>query len=281
MGARHATWQIRILGAKPGLLRTVFFHSRPLATDRQTVASVGRRGWYQLLIVGSALACGSAARASAPDTDMLRVSTSAELQRWEFGSAGFQEADPTSHDGAVAGELPKGTTVLQIGDSFAESLGAPLGRHLKRLGIRSVLASKTPSYIPTWASSSELTQLLAKHRPDLVLVTLGGNEFDIPEPNDRVQAVERLVAQLGSRPCVWITPPRWKKDTGVLAVIRAHAAPCRYLDTDELVPNLPRGRDKIHPSEPGRESWAQAVLGWLKRERDPLGALPWALKPAK
>jgi lysophospholipase L1-like esterase len=169
--------------------------------------------------------------------------------------------------------------VLHVGDSFAESLGAPLGRRLHAAGIRSVLESKTPSYIPTWAGNGEIQRFVQKYKPDLVLITLGGNEFEIPTPADRVAPVKRLVQALGGRPCVWITPPRWKQDSGVVAVIRENSGPCRYLDSDALVHDLPLARDKIHPNEAGREQWAEAVLAWLKKERAPADGKPWALKP--
>jgi hypothetical protein len=61
-------------------------------------------------------------------------------------------------------------------------------------------------------------------------------------------------------------------------VIRENIAPCRYLDSDALVPYLPRGPDSIHPSLKGREIWADAVLDWLSRERDPEGQAPWQFK---
>ena len=88
----------------------------------------------------------------------------------------------------------------------------------------------------------------------------------------------RLVAALGSRPCVWITPPRWKQDSGVVRVIRENSALCRYLDSDTIVHDVPRARDKIHPTEAGREQWAEAVLTWLKQQRAPEEGKPWALR---
>ncbi len=177
-----------------------------------------------------------------------------------------------------ASPLPSGTVVLHIGDSFAESLGAPLGRRFVSAGLRNVLHTKTPSYTPGWAYRPELKRYIARYNPDLVLVTLGGNEFEIPNPDERIPAVERIVQTIGARPCIWITPPRWKQDTGILRVIREHAAPCHVLDSDSIVSDLPRAHDHVHPSEAGRERWADAVLDWLEHARDPAGPSPWALR---
>lgn len=141
-----------------------------------------------------------------------------------------------------------------------------------------MLEFQTSSYVPTWASGTELPSYVARYNPDLVIVTLGANEFEVPNPEQRAAAVRKLVRVLGGRPCVWVSPPRWKQDTGILAVIRENVKPCRYLDSDSVVHDVPRKRDKIHPSDAGREEWADAVLAWLIRERRPDGERPWDFK---
>lgn len=216
------------------------------------------------------------AHAARAETPTPPVAASAEPS--PAAPATAPSSSPTT-DAPAAAELPARTTVLHVGDSFAESLGAPLGRRLQAAGVRNVLESKTPSYIPTWAGNGNIQRLLDKYKPDLVLITLGGNEFEIPTPADRAAPVKRLVQALKGRPCVWITPPRWKQDSGVLAVIRDNSAPCRYLDSDTIVHGLPLARDKVHPNEAGREQWAAAVLSWLQAERAPSEGQPWALKP--
>jgi hypothetical protein len=188
------------------------------------------------------------------------------------------EAPSSTHPATSVHDLPKDTVVLHVGDSFAAALGIPLSRRLKAAGVRSVLEFEDASYIPTWAHGAALAKLVARHDPDLVIITLGGNEFEIPEPERRAAAVERIVAKLGDRSCIWISPPRWKADTGVLGVIRRHAAPCRFVDSDALVTHLPLKADRVHPSTKGSEIWADAVLEWLMRARDPVGPSPWSLR---
>src|SRR4051812_6234904 len=180
--------------------------------------------------------------------------------------------------GAAPSDLPRGSLVLHIGDSFAGALGVPLGRRFKALGLRSVLEFRTSSYVPEWASGTELSGYVARYNPDLVIVTLGANEFDLQNPEQRAGAVKRLVRELGGRPCVWVTPPRWKQDSGILAVIHENVKPCRFLDSDTVVHDLERKRDGIHPSDAAREVWADAVLAWLERERRGEGERPWELK---
>lgn len=175
--------------------------------------------------------------------------------------------------------VPAGTTVLHIGDSMAGALGIALNEELKKAGVKGVLRFKTASFIPTWAWSKDLPVLLANHKPDLVLITLGANEVAIKDPEIRAKTIQKLVKALDGRPCVWIAPPLWAGDTGLLPVIRRNAAPCRYMDTNAIVKDMPRLSDKIHPTMPARKEWARTVVDWLARERKADGASPWELKP--
>ncbi len=176
--------------------------------------------------------------------------------------------------------LPSETTVLHIGDSFAGALGLPLGRRLKGAGSKSVLHFKTASFIPNWAHSKELRLWLLRYQPDLVLITLGANEIEIVEPEQRAKPVRRLVQALEGRPCVWVGPPLWTDDTRLMDVIRDNVSPCRFLDSTRLVPDLERMSDGIHPTLEARERWADAVVDWLRRERLPNAARPWDFRPA-
>jgi len=194
-------------------------------------------------------------------------------------SSGFSTRALVPAPEAAPEPLPKGTFVLQIGDSFAAALGMELGKLLKGAGLRTALEYKTASYIPNWSYEGDVPKFVSRYRPDLVLITLGANELEIPKPVDRIKSIKHLVSTLGGRPCVWVAPPLWKPDTGLQQVIRDNVAPCRYLDSNALVHDLPRGHDKIHPSLEGRQIWAKIVFDWLSKERQGGPEQPWALKP--
>jgi hypothetical protein len=243
--------------------------------------------WLQLHLLPLAVACASA---PPPRSDTsVRPSAAAEVAppaaepepagEPESVAAEAASAAPGANAPAPASkELPRGTRILQVGDSFADALGKELGKLLKESGLRTTIETKTPSYIGDWAFGPTLPKMLARFDPDLVLVTLGANELEIPEPAQRVGPIQRLVKLLGERPCVWILPPLWKQDTGVMQIIKDNARPCQVLDSSALVPDLPRGPDHIHPSTQGRLIWATAVLDWLKQARDPAGPKPWSLR---
>lgn len=176
--------------------------------------------------------------------------------------------------------LPKGTTVLHVGDSFAAALGISLNKLLKQHGVKGVLKYQTASFIPNWASRKFLPLYLAQTKPDFVIVTLGANEVEMKNPEIRAGLVKRLVGRIGDLPCVWIAPPMWKEDTGILNVIRDNCAPCRFMDTNALFDTqaMPRAPDGIHPSMPARDVWAKDVIDWLQLQLQPEAEKPWALR---
>jgi hypothetical protein len=174
--------------------------------------------------------------------------------------------------------LPEGATVLHVGDSFAGALGVPLNKRLREAKVRSILKFRTASYIVDWAHREPLRDYLLQYNPDLVLVTLGANELQIEAPERRIPAIEKIVQTIGDRPCIWIGIPLWEgANNGLPEIIEKHAAPCRYLDTDTLFPDMPRARDKIHPTMEAREDWASKVTHWLAQERRPTPDKIWAL----
>ena len=132
--------------------------------------------------------------------------------------------------------------VLHIGDSFTHAfLRQNLGPRFRAAGARYVVDATTATYTTTWASNPDLDQWLAR-RPALVLVTLGANEFDLPFPTQHARAVATIAHKIAASgaACVWIAPPMWTPDTGILEVIYENCAPCVYFDSDALLGGLAR-----------------------------------------
>jgi lysophospholipase L1-like esterase len=130
-------------------------------------------------------------------------------------------------------------------------------------------------------------RLVADVQPDLVIISLGANEMSNTDPPAHARAVRRIVEAVGGRPCVWVSPPTWGPDTGILDVIRENSAPCRYFDSDDVIKvPIPRQRDHVHPNIQGGAIWADGFWQWLLQERDPGGVgpdgakQPWLLRPS-
>jgi lysophospholipase L1-like esterase len=177
----------------------------------------------------------------------------------------------------------KGAWVLHIGDSFVHAFFRQnLAPHFRATGSTYVVEGTTATYTTTWASDPELDNWLSR-RPSLVLVTLGANEVDIMAPEEHAGAVRRLVRRIhdSGAACVWITPPLWKKDTGILQIIHDQSAPCLFFDSDAVLGGLvpeERQHDHIHPNSKGGARWAAAFWSWLLEHRDPAGD-SWELLP--
>jgi hypothetical protein len=180
---------------------------------------------------------------------------------------------------ATVPDLPKGTSVLHVGDSFVHSgLTQELRPKLEALGVRYEVHAEKSTNSLDWAK--RVPALVASMQPDLVIITLGGNEIASQHLDVEARAVKRIVEAIGNRPCVWTTPPLWREESGVFDTIQASLAPCRFFETDVVVGKfIPRRADKIHPTMAGGAMWADALYSWLIQERT--GApKPWSMREA-
>ncbi len=222
---------------------------------------------------------------SAPVTSAAPAVTAAPQPTAEPTAVASAEPAPPP---APPPPIPPNTAVLSIGDSFVlAGFSQALRPKLNALGARYEVKSEQASFTVTWAG--KMDQLVANMQPDLVIINLGANEMQNTNPASHAHAVRRIVKGIGGRPCVWVSPPTWRKDTGILDVIRENSAPCRFFDSDVHVKQpIPRQGDKVHPNKEGGQIWADAFWAWLHEQRAaaepvPEGAKkpsPWKLKPS-
>jgi hypothetical protein len=222
-------------------------------------------------------ACICACESTAPAAPSAERARPAEATEWLGTHATVSPPE------AAATAVPGGAWVLHIGDSFTEAgLKQNLRPRFRTAGSPYVVDARTATYTTSWVGDSALGDWLAR-RPSLVLVTLGANEVDMPVPGAHARAVEAISRAIGrtGAACVWISPPLWKKDAGILQVIHDHCAPCLFADSDAILGGLTadeRQPDGIHPNRRGGARWAEAFWGWLMDHRDARGG-PWALLP--
>jgi hypothetical protein len=189
--------------------------------------------------------------------------------------------------------LPPNTVVLHVGDSFLlANFSQTLRPKMKELGASYQVKSEQASYTSTWAG--RLQKFIGEYNPDLVIINLGANEVTLTDPPARAPAVEKLIKIVGARPCVWVLPPLWRKDTGFMDIIRTHSSPCRLFDSDALVGPISRQHDGAHPDDKGGALWADTFFKWLLAQRAPAPkpdeplppgsghhpVNPWRLKPS-
>jgi hypothetical protein len=154
--------------------------------------------------------------------------------------------------------IQKGTRVLMFGDSMVTSgLGVYLEERVRALGGTWSHFSKPSSTTVSWADGRDLQELVARARPDVVVIALVSNELFVPNPRARIYAIREIIKRVGARPCLWIGPPSWRPDKGIVAVVRETASSCRFFDSAQLP--LERQSDGIHPTLHGGRAWGEAV----------------------
>jgi acyl-CoA thioesterase-1 len=159
----------------------------------------------------------------------------------------------------VGREAPSlaGKTVLHVGDSMVGGnwgLTRALEAKFATGGAKLVRDYRVSESIASFDQSPKLRDLLARYVPDIVILTLGTNDAEVPYPASLAPYVQRITNKIGTRECYWIGPPLVKRDTGIVAIIRDNSGPCTFFDSSRL--KLERGKDGIHPTDRGGADWA-------------------------
>lgn len=214
------------------------------------------------LAAGCSRPTAEAAPVPAPPPPVAREDRRADVDP-RGSSLMFATAIEELDAGATARSLA-GKTVLLVGDSMVGNHGLlrALDDKLTAEGAKLVHEHKVSESVVSFDKSPKLARLLSKHDPDVVVVALGTNDVFVPYPQTMAANVRRIVARIGARECYWMGPPTWKPDTGIVAVIRDNAGPCRFFDASTL--RLPRAGDGIHPTDKGGAIWAERFWDFLR-----------------
>lgn len=161
--------------------------------------------------------------------------------------------------------IGKGTKVLVFGDSMVDAgFAQRLQKLVEARGGSLVHDAWTSSTTSGWSKGERLDNLLALHKPDVVIVALGANEVFLPAPEAVAPRVRAIVQKLGQRACLWVSPPLWKGETGIVGVEKANSAPCGFFDSGGVT--VQRAKDGIHPTPKGGSDWADAVFSAVAPE---------------
>jgi lysophospholipase L1-like esterase len=120
--------------------------------------------------------------------------------------------------------------------------------------------------IEDFSASDRLPKLIARHDPDLILLTMGANDVGGTVTDYLGKQIDKIVAMTqkgGPRDCVWLGPPKWRLNgKPVIDMIKAHAGACTFFDSTDI--EMQRKADKVHPDEKGGDQWAVAFWHWMR-----------------
>jgi lysophospholipase L1-like esterase len=176
--------------------------------------------------------------------------------------------------------LARGSTVLALGDSLTFGTGAPAASaypaRLAELTGWKVVNGGVPGDVSAQARA-RLPQLLAEHRPKLVLLSIGGNDFlrQVPETETRTNLAAMLddIGAAGAQP-VLIAVPRPAVMAALLRSLDDHPL-YEALAEERRVPLFASGwsgvlsdpalkADQIHANAAGYERFARQLHGYLR-----------------
>ncbi len=156
--------------------------------------------------------------------------------------------------------------ILLVGDSMMEGLQIYLKMRTEKCKHTFVSLAKTSTSMVAWTgkdSTGKLKDAIEKHKPTLVLISLGSNELFAPKNllPEYAKYLDNILLQLGNTNFVWICPPNWKKDFGLTDLILEKVQENRFFPSRDL--KIPRAGDGIHPNMQGYEMWADKILNFI------------------
>lgn len=177
-------------------------------------------------------------------------------------------------------EYPK--KVLIIGDSMTGWLADRLGAYGAANGFDTAAVIWDGSTIGKWAdSASRIKEIIAKEKPDAIIISLGLNELLERNPKRYDQDVEKIVSAFGQTPFLWIGPPSWPGRPGgeaLNAYLDEKLGDGHYFNSSKL--KLPRqSSTNPHPTQAGCSAWMDDVIEWLPTSRSAF-LIPAADRPA-
>lgn len=151
--------------------------------------------------------------------------------------------------------------ILFFGDSMLEGLCRRFIDYADQNGhdLHTVLWYSSSTEI--WAKTDTLQYYINKFKPDYIVVCLGSNELFVKDIDHRKENIKKIVKKFGDLPFVWVSPPNWKKDTGINDAIISVVGKDRYFDSRSL--KLERGPDHAHPTFPAAAIWMDTIARWL------------------
>lgn len=172
-----------------------------------------------------------------------------------------------------------GSRILLIGDSLAVGLGPRLKAFAEKCELEGVdIAFDTTAEVGShatqwekWLGSRALSNwhgLHGQEPPNIIVVSLGGNDYKLTNPQVMRESVSEIAAQIRDLDAklLWIAPPP-------MPIADTAGARQAWLDEVDLTSHdwfdtpsvpFPQAPDRIHPTPAGYDQLAASVWKWIK-----------------
>lgn len=192
-------------------------------------------------------------------------------------SPGRQPGCPGQQPGATPEPVPgpaqgcpaAGHRVLLIGDSYAAGLGPPMDVIARACGTPFQHHGVVGSHVTQWTGWVDAD--LSSFAPTVVLLSMGGNDYQRTDPENVQAAVRELARKIrasGAR-LLWIGPLElpFADRIGVQDMWKAEVG-SDWFDSKQLV--LPRAPDGVHSTPAGYAVWSTHVWEWMAARIGPV-----------
>lgn len=159
-------------------------------------------------------------------------------------------------------------TVLFFGDSMTSGLFYRLDDYCHENGHKLYSITWFSATTQSFAESNLLDTYIKQYKPTFFIICLGSNELFVKDLKERQKYINRILAKLGNKPYVWVSPPNWKKDTGMDSLIMNSVGRKRFFNSSHL--DLQRSNDHIHPTLQASAIWMDNIAKWISKN----GATP-------
>lgn len=154
--------------------------------------------------------------------------------------------------------------VLFFGDSMTSGLFYRLDDYCQANGHTLYSFTWYSATTQSFAESNLLDTYIKRYNPTFCIICLGSNELFVRDLGERQKYIAQILQKIGNRPYVWISPPNWKKDTGMDSLILKAVGSGRFFNSSRL--SLQRSEDHIHPTIDASSVWMDSIAAWLGKQ---------------
>jgi len=155
--------------------------------------------------------------------------------------------------------------VILIGDSMGQGLSWGFEKYAENYNIQFKSFAKQSTTTKDWYHEANLEEEIKKFSPDIILISLGSNEFS---GNNIVSKLNIMkLKQKINQHCanlIWILPPI-EKAKEYNNIVKEIFTDKMVFDSNQI--ELPRGKDKIHPTRTGFFQWTDIIYNCCMKNK--------------